>query len=255
MGRRIAPALQRRALERERRAYEAAGVVICMCAWAAESVIHDYGIDPARVHVVPGGGNLDEAALAALPPDPLPPPPSPGEPLRLGFVGKEWRRKGGPFLLRLAEALAERGIPAVVRAIGPAPQDLPAHAALEPLGFINKLTDTGRFVREVRSWHFGLLFSEAEAAPRSNLECLRLGVPVLSHQVGGIASTVPDAGCGMLFHPHPEPAEVAAWIADRLDPYPAYLSWRQHLVEREAEFTWAAAMARLGPLLRNEGAG
>ncbi len=250
-GQRIAGRFQRQVLERERRAYQAAGAVICMAQWAADSVITDYGIDPAKVHVVPGGANLDEAQLALLPAAPPPPPPSAEQPLRLGFLGKEWQRKGGPFLLQLAEALAQRNIPMVIRAIGPDPAQLPAHPALQALGFINKQTDTARFVAELRSWHFGTLFSEAEAFGISNRECLRLGVPVLAHAVGGIASTLPDPGCGQLFPAHPTAAEVADWIAVRLTPYAGYRAWRAALAPRWQEFTWEAAVAQLAAILQS----
>ncbi|CAK6696900.1 glycosyltransferase family 4 protein [Synechococcus sp. CBW1107] len=248
-GHRLAQGYRQQVLERERLAYRRAGSIVCMAQWAADSVINDYGIDPAKVHVVPGGANLAEDQLSALPPAALPPPPSVDHPLRLGFLGKEWQRKGGPFLLQLAEALQEKGIPTVIRAIGPDPAFLPAHPALQPLGFLNKQTHTARFVAELRSWHFGTLFSSAEAAPRSNLECLRLGVPVLSHAVGGIASTLPDSGCGMLFPAHPAAADVADWIAARLSPYGGYLTWRAALAPRWREFSWDAAVEQLAKIL------
>jgi hypothetical protein len=50
-GGRIAASFQRLVLERERRVYQAAGNVICMSQWAADSVINDYGINPAKVPV------------------------------------------------------------------------------------------------------------------------------------------------------------------------------------------------------------
>ncbi|WP_411875730.1 glycosyltransferase family 4 protein [Vulcanococcus limneticus] len=248
-GQRIAARFQRQVLERERRGFQAAGAVICMAQWAADSVIHDYGIDPAKVHVVHGGANLDEAKLALLPVAQPPPAPSAEQPLRLGFLGKEWQRKGGPFLLQLADALQQRGIPTVIRAIGPDPAQLPPHPALQPLGFINKQTDTAHFVAELRSWHFGTLFSDAEAFGISNRECLRLGVPVLAHAVGGIASTLPDDGCGQLFTAHPRTAVVADWIAARLSPYAGYLAWRAELAPRWREFTWEAAVEQLKGIL------
>ena len=244
-GYRIAANLQRQVFENERRAYQRAGVVICMTHWAADSVITDYGIDPAKVHVVPGGANLDETQLALLPMAEPPPPPSASQPLRLGFVGKEWQRKGGPFLLQLADVLSARGIPTEIRAFGPDPGRLPAHPALQPLGFLNKQTETARYVSELRSWHFGTLFSNAEAFGISNRECLRLGVPVLAHAVGGIDSTLPDAGCGQLFAAHPSAAAVADWIVDRLSPYGSYLAWRGALAPRWREFTWDAAVQQL----------
>lgn len=248
-GGRLAGDYRLQVLERERRAFRQAGAVIGMSDWAADSVIQHYGVDRSKVHVVPGGANLDESQLAQLSPEPLPAPPSAEQPMRIGFLGKEWQRKGGPFLLELADALKQRGLPTVIRAIGPNPAKLPAHPALEPLGFINKQSDTARFVAELRSWHFGTLFSDAEAFGISNRECLRLGVPVLAHTVGGISSTMPDAGCGHLFAAHPSAAEVADWIAARLSTYAGYLAWRAELAPRWREFTWDTAVEKLSKIL------
>ena len=247
-GQRLAPGHRNQVLERERLAYQRASSIFCMSQWAADSLIADYGIDSAKVHVVPGGANIDESHLTLFRPV-APSPPSEIHPLRLGFLGKEWNRKGGPFLLELADVLQHCGIPTVIRAIGPDPAALPQHPALQPLGFIDKQTDTERFVAELQSWHFGTLFSDAEAFGISNRECLRLGVTVLAHDVGGISSTLPDAGCGMLFAAHPSAAEVAHWIKARLTPYEGYLAWRSELAPRWREFTWAAAAEQLHLIL------
>ena len=132
--------------------------------------------------------------------------------------------------LGVADALQHRGIPTVIRAIGLNPALLPASALA--LGFINKQSDTDRFVAELRSWHFGTLFSDAEAFGISNRECLRLGVPVLAQAVGGIASTIPDGGCGQLFAFRPTANEVADWIVARISVYEDYLAWREALAHR-----------------------
>ena len=60
----------------------------------------------------------------------------------------------------------------------------------------------------MRSFHFGCLFSSAEAYGIANLECLRLGVPVLASRVGGIPDTLRD-GLGYLFEPGCPPHEIA----------------------------------------------
>jgi len=248
-GSRIAPALRRQLLARERRAFHQAEAVITMSPWAARSLSEDYGLPSEQVTVVPAGANLDEVALATLPPGRPPLPPGPGQPLRLGLLGKEWQRKGGPFLLQLVEALKVRGIPAELRVLGVIDAELPSHPAIQGLGFIAKQQHLPRFVAELRSWHFGTLFSQAEAFGIAARECLRLGVPMLAHAVGGIPATIPDAGCGQLFPPHPSPSTVADWIEGRLQPYTAYLAWRQALAARGEEFGWEATLRRLAPLL------
>lgn len=236
-------------LEREKSAYRQAKAVICMDQWAADSVIDDYDIAASKVHVVPGGANIDEKVINRLPFREPPMHPSSDSPLRLGFLGKDWCRKGGPFLLTVAEALEELNIPVVIRAIGPDNSKLPIHRCLQPVGFIDKRNDLGQFIEEVQGWHFGTLFSEAEAFGISNRECLRLGVPVLSHDVGGIASTIPDSGCGKLFSCNPSSTEVAQWIAAKIDPYNNYLEMRETLALRCNEFTWRAATVQLEKIL------
>lgn len=246
---RVATQFQRDVIRREQAAYSAAHAVITMSKWAADSVLRDYGISSARVHVVPGGANLDEDALAALPSVQLPSPPSAEQPLRLGFLGKEWQRKGGPFLLQIAEVLEKQGVPTVVRAIGPDPLQLPSHPQLHPLGFINKKTQMPAFAQEVKSWHFGTLFSSIEAFGISNRECLRLGVPVLAAGIGGIPATIPDQGCGELFAADASPQLVADWIIRRISPYHDFLNWRDSLLKRSEEFSWSSTVRRLDEIL------
>ena len=248
-GNRLSDHYRDEVLKRETLAFQHANSVICMAQWTANSVVSDYKIDPAKVHVVPGGANLDEVILQTIPAALPPLEPSSEHPLKLGFLGKDWERKGGPFLMEIAQALHVRGIPTVIRAIGPDTSQLPVDPMLQPLGFIDKQTEMYRFVSELRSWNFGMLFSTAEAAPRSNLECLRLGVPVLSHDIGGISSTLPDDGCGHLFKLNPTAEDVANWIAARLNTYQCYLQWRAKLALRWEEFTWDVAMEQLSAIL------
>jgi glycosyltransferase involved in cell wall biosynthesis len=242
---RVVKKFQAEVLARETRNFQKAKRIICMCHWAADSVINDYGIDPSKVFVIPGGANLDEALLAQLPPS-LPPP---FQPLRLGFIGKDWQRKGLPLLLQVAEELHQRGYSVQVPVIGPLSSDLSSHPLLKPLGFLNKNTDLEKFVAIVRSWHFGCLFSQAEASPRSNLECLRLGVPVLSLRVGGIPDTVPE-GLGHLFAPDVQPQIIADTIETYLQSQKKYTALREKILSRSNEFTWARAVEKMKDIFR-----
>ena len=80
-------------------------------------------------------------------------------------------------------------MPLEIRVVGPEEKKLPQHSSIKYVGFINKSLDLDNFIEEVKSWHFGTLFSKAEAFGISNRECLLLGVPVICHDVGGISST------------------------------------------------------------------
>ena len=178
------------ALAREKEAYLAARYVVCMSRWCAEDVKASYGISPEKVRVILPGANIDEASV---------PPPTSWDgnlsPLRLGFIGIDWERKGGPVLLDVATRLQKMGHPVEVIVIGHEASQLPRHPAVRAVGFIDKARDLPAFVELVRSFHFGCLLSHAEALGISTLECLRLGVPVIGTDVGGIVDAVPkDAG-------------------------------------------------------------
>nr|WP_255611409.1 glycosyltransferase [Synechocystis sp. PCC 7339] len=159
-------------------------------------------------------------------------------------MGKDWQRKGLPLLIQVAEELHQRGYPVQVPVIGPPSADLPPHPLLQPIGFLNKNTDLEKFVKTVRSFHFGCLFSQAEAFGISNRECLRLGVPVLSLRVGGIPDTVPE-GLGHLFEADVHPHTIADTIETYLQSPENYSALREKILSRSDEFTWARAVKKI----------
>jgi glycosyltransferase involved in cell wall biosynthesis len=234
---RVGPTVCQAAIAQEQANYRAARYVICMSRWAARSVVQDYGIDPQTVQIIGAGANLDEAQLQRL--DLSLDPVDTVQPLRLGFVGKDWQRKGLPYVLAVADALARRQVSVEVAVIGVAADHLPPHPALRSLGFISKAQGMEAFVAAVRSFHFGCLFSTTEALGISNLECLRLGVPVLARRVGGIPETVPE-GLGHLFNPEDPPEAVAAVLASYVTQPETYWRLRQRVRDRAGTFTWQA---------------
>jgi len=238
LGARVGRGMQRAVLAREQARYEAADRVIAMCHWAAQSVVEDYGVSADKVHVVPGGANLDEDALRAAD---APGEPPPLEPLRLGFVGKDFRRKNLQFILRVAEALVDRGIPAQVLAAGFPVAAGPQHPLLEAWGFLDKWRDPTGFVDFMQQVHFGCLFSYAEASPRSNLEFLRLGIPVITWDVGGMADTVPQ-GLGEVFPPDTTAESVATWLQSLIGDPARYAALRQRAYARRQEVGWPRAI-------------
>ncbi|MFQ4137702.1 glycosyltransferase family 4 protein [Nodosilinea sp. PGN35] len=234
LGAKVSPRIRSTALDREQANFQACDRIICMSSWAAQSVVQDYGICSTKVHIIPGGANLDEEALAPFPPvDPL----STLQPLRLGFVGKDWKRKGLPYLLQIADVLLRKEMQVEVIVVGPSTKKLPSHPAIRGVGFVNKSTHLADYVRLVQSFHFGCLFSAAEAFGISNLECLRLGVPAIAHRVGGIPATLPE-GLGHLFTPGTPPQAVADVLATYIQHPDRYAELRQRVAVRTSEFSW-----------------
>lgn len=246
MARRVPRRVQIEALACEREAYLASRFVVCWSRWCADDVRSFYGIPPDKVVIIPPGAGLDEDVV----PDPLPWDGS-FAPLRLGIIGSDWKRKGGSLLLDVATALQSRGQPVEVIAIGPPPASLPDHPALRPVGFIDKSRECHRFVDLVRSFHFGCLLSSDEPFGVSNLECIRLGVPVIGTTVGGIPETVPP-GAGLLFSPEQAGDEIAHVLETVLDSPDAYARMRQAARDAAASQTWDRTADAFLALLRDE---
>jgi glycosyltransferase involved in cell wall biosynthesis len=234
--------IRENSLIREQENYHQAKRVICMSHWAAKSVIDDYQVSPDKVHVIPAGANLDESHLPQsheLQNQEIPAL----EPLKLGFIGKNWQRKGLPFLLEIAEILHERGIAVEVLVIGPKSEDLPAHSLMKPLGFINKHTHLTEFVEAIQQFHFGCLFSTVEAFGISNRECLRLGIPVLGSRAGGIPDTMPE-GLGFLFELGTPASAIANFLESFITNPEKYQILRTKAIDRATEVTWKNTIDR-----------
>jgi glycosyltransferase involved in cell wall biosynthesis len=202
IGRRIG----REAVQRERDGYQAAAGVITHSRWAARSVIEEYGVSPEKVHVVVPGANLDHAIYSRWEKEELGRRKSDGAllaPLKLVFVGKDWRRKGLDRLLRGLAIAQLQGCQATLRIIGCARESLPISLrhlrGLECYGFIDKRRHAERFLRLVANCDVGCLLSRAEAGGIVLREYHALGLAVLGTTAGG----APDHAC-------PE----ASWFVD-----------------------------------------
>ena len=124
------------------------------------------------------------------------------------FVGKDWRRKGLPFLLAVRAELERRGVRAEVHCAGHGPADLGRQAGVVFTGFIDKAREPGRFLEFLTGCDLGCLFSTHEPLGISTLEFLRAGVPVCGFAVEGLADTLPP-DAGFRFAPHATASEVA----------------------------------------------
>lgn len=240
----VSPTVQKAALQKEKVNFQACDRVICMSPWAARSVVEDYQISPKKVHIIPGGANLNEENLPA--------PRSADatsamQPLRLGFVGKDWKRKGLPYLLQIADVLSQQGLEVEVVVVGPKSQDLPKHPAIRGMGFLNKSTHLVEYAELVQTFHFGCLFSTAEAFGISNLECLRLGVPAIAHRVGGIPATLPDT-LGHLFDLGTSPTVIAEVLTHYVENPSSYNSLRQRVARRAKDFSWESTVKKFSQL-------
>jgi glycosyltransferase involved in cell wall biosynthesis len=235
------------ACELESENYTQCECIVTMARWAAESVIRNYRVAPAKVFTVLPGANL------ALPKEydfPLPTgEPGKDRPLVLGFVGKDWVRKGLPFLLDVRDQLERMGVRAVIRCAGNCPAKLRQARGLEYVGYIDKAHHARRFVEFLAGCDLGCLFSEREPLGISTLEFLRTGVPVAGFTVEGVADTLPP-DAGFRFEPGTPAALVAEIIWDSFRDVRIYGELRANACAWSPHVTWERCVAEWKEILQ-----
>lgn len=205
-------AMVEEAMALERSNYTASARVITMARWAAKVAVEECDVSPAKVHVILPGANLDlpegwefpvRKERAGVERD-----------FTLGFVGKDWKRKGLHLLVSVRNELERRGWKCRVLVIGEAPSELRNTCGVSYAGYVDKEKENRRFLELLSSCDLGCLFSEREALGISTLEFLRAGVPVAGFDHEGMADTIPpDAGFRFAA------GSSAESIADRLEEY------------------------------------
>jgi len=161
--------------------------------WAARSAVLDYAADPARVHVVPWGANIDlqKTAYREAPQS---------QTCNLVFIGVDWTRKGGTLAVETAMRLAAAGRPVKLHILGGNPPALPASDAIVVHGFIDKGTQDGRdqFDRIMSEASFLFVPTRQDCSPMVFAEANSYGVPVISTRTGGVADVVHEGVNGHL---------------------------------------------------------
>jgi glycosyltransferase involved in cell wall biosynthesis len=160
-------------------------------AYTKGSLVEDYGIDPSLITVSPPG--VDLAFW-----HPQTGPSRPVRPFTILFVGNDFLRKGGDALLRAAGSEECRGMKFVIASngtVGPIPSN------------VTVVRQAGRNSDALKELYSGsdifLMPTRGDFGPTSAIsEALAMGLPVLTHDIGGIGETVRDGIEG--FHVTPD---------------------------------------------------
>ena len=208
-------------------------VVACtaMSHWAADSIVGEYGIDPAKVHVVGLG---------------------PNQPVRFSperewtvphflFVGFDWERKNGDAVLEAFARVRTECSDATLDLVGGHPRvDLDGVTAHGRLSLADD-DDRARLSALYERATTLVLPSFHEPSATAHVEAGHAGIPSIGSANGG-AQTVIGPG-GYVVEPGDDGALVAAMVRLTDPAHAAELGARAH---RHAElFTWRRVAERL----------
>jgi phosphatidylinositol alpha-mannosyltransferase len=180
----------------------AAGVIV-LTESQRDFLAERYGVDPAKVYVVPNGV-AEEYFLPPRVPSAGPATGSGSDPLRLLFVGRLDVQKN---VARLLDALARLAEPVRLRLVGDGDLRRDLQAQATRLGLDDRVEFVGRkhgedLVKEYADADLFVLPSDREGMALVVLEAMAAGLPVLATAVPGNIETV--EGAGVLVEPTPQ---------------------------------------------------
>lgn len=241
------------ALAREREGYLRVRGIIAHSGWAAQSIIEDYQIDPAKVRIVVPGANLQ------LPPG----ADQEGAPatetqysqngrLKLIFVGKDARRKGLDRLIRALLLARAEGAECTLSVVGAdasaVPEGLRSAVGVTWLGFIDKRRDASKFLRLLKAHDVGCLLSRAEAGGIGLREYHLAGLAVLGPDTGG----APDhmiADASIKVSPQAEAEEISSILLSLCANRAKVEKMKAASRARCRELTWEFAAKQISQVL------
>ncbi len=220
---------------REAAVYRGASVIATFSENAARSLVRHYGVDPARIHVTGAGANVFPAEA-----------PRRDDGNTILFVGRDWRRKGGPVLVE-AFARVRRALPRA-RLLVAGPRERPA---LPPGAF---------YLGPVPFAELPALFAQAtvfalptlrEPFGLAYLDAMACGLPCVGTRVEAVPEIVAEGDTGLIV-PAGDPEALATALARLLrDPARARAMGGRGRARVGARFTWRHVAERLERALRS----
>ena len=200
------PSVERLKWQANRLCFRRSRHIVTWSAWAKQGVVHGYGIEAAKISVVPPGVDTSrwraDRVLAAA-----------DAPVRILFVGGDLARKGGDVLLEAFQDLRA--------ALDPSAEDtdrielhVVTKADVTPARGVTVHRDLGPNSAELVSlYHRSDIFclpTRGDCLPMVLSEAGAAGLPLVSTAVAGIPEIVHDGVTGLVVPPDDRAALVGA---------------------------------------------
>jgi glycosyltransferase involved in cell wall biosynthesis len=230
----------------ERKAFSKCARVITHSDHARKSLVTDYGVKPECIDMFPYPPVLPGGVLDRTFKDPLDPLEAP---LRLLLVGVDYRRKGADIAIEVVRLLNERGVEAELTLCGLEGVKAPYVNCVGRL----KKTDPEQLERYLdlyRRTHLLVHPTRFDPSPLVPSEAAAFGVPTITNNAGGMATTVADGVSGIVL-PKDSPPESYVDEIIKLARDPArYRSLRISTRQRyETELNWEVTSKRLAVIV------
>jgi glycosyltransferase involved in cell wall biosynthesis len=207
--RRLSRRTRRNGNLQQSRVLERVSSVMITSDWAARSAAANYGRPVSSFAIVPFGANFDA-------------PPAPGQvrlnvgPLKLLFVGFDWRRKGGQMVLDVFSRLRRELSDAELHIVGCRPPEALGLPGVICHGRLSKASSAGREALEdlFRRSSFFLMPSRQEAFGVVYCEACAFGLPPVAMDTGGVGAIIASGVNGLLLSPEARAEDYARAIME-----------------------------------------
>jgi glycosyltransferase involved in cell wall biosynthesis len=224
-------------IELERELYRRARRNLVMSGFVRQSLVEDYGCDPAAISFVGAAPNL---------PPPNSPPDNDNYSNRtILFVGIGWERKGGPVLIEAFERVLEKIPDARLIIAGSSPE-----VRLRNVDVVGRvpLPEVSRLLRRcsvlaLPSWR--------EPQGVNVIEALMQGIPVVATNIGALPEMVQDKKTGRIVPAGDAPALSSALIDLLSDPALCRQYGQAAWDDARARYSSSVVSRRMGEAIRS----
>lgn len=238
----------RDALALEREGYASCRKIAVMSQRTAANISRHYAVPQHKIHIVPPGANIPEPLLDELDRVPEWRCRPDDKTFVVGFVGLYSERKGLPTIAEAVNLLRGSAYDIRLHVIGKCPPNIAQQDGVTHFGLIDKRSDIKRFIDIIRSVDLGCMLSHAEMAGVALMEFLRLGVPVVATDVGGIPDIV-GLGAGELVPPEISPDDLAQRFACLIDERDRFAELKDDAWRRRHNASWRRVVKELKAML------